>query len=548
MTLTEARSYSEPYLHPSDLPCPPRWSTRRSPDRATLGPRLAAVAEAMGKPLMPHQRYIADVALEIDNDTGLPAYDEVTFVGPRQVSGKTELLLPTMAHRCTGFGPDLTDWIAAELGIRHPPPGAQRVVYTAQTADEARKRWRDVHVERIKESGMAELVADVRLRLNAEQILWTTGASWLPISTTGKTAATGDTIDLGVIDEAWSRPDNRTELGMSPAMATRDWAQLWQVSMVPGISRAQPDAWPYLKQKMQTGRARVEADLRRGRAYFEWAAPLDADPGSRDTWWGCMPGLAGGTTNEARIRSLFEKAVEAGNLVDFEAEMLGWWPSGNLPQWGVISKATWSGLQVPQFPEPWVPPVALGLDATTELTSASIGMAALQPDGDQFVELVERGSGVRWVVDAVVSICKRADPVVCAVGIDRNGPLAGLIRPLKRAFVDHDVDVELVEMNSGEVAAACTQFYNLTGEIDDDRRRTEDDDPPTLRRVHHIGQPELDAAVGGVTRYYFGDRWRFARLGPSVDVAPLLSVAVAAAAGEQVEWIGGAYDLAESLG
>jgi hypothetical protein len=121
-----------------------------------------------------------------------------------------------------------------------------------------------------------------------------------------------------------------------------------------------------------------------------------------------------------------------------------------------------------------------------------------------------------------------------------------MIRPLKRAFVEEDIDVSLFEMNSAEVAAACAMFYNLTGEIsDDDQTGT---DAPTLQRVHHISQPELDEAVGGAVKYKFGDRWRWARVGASADVSPLMSATLAVAAGEQAEWIGGAYDLADSLG
>src|SRR5574342_181147 len=81
----------------------PLIGTPRSPGRPTLGPRAAEVARRLGKPLMPHQRHIADVALEIDPSTGLLAYRRVILIGPRQATGKSWLVLTTLTHRCVGF-------------------------------------------------------------------------------------------------------------------------------------------------------------------------------------------------------------------------------------------------------------------------------------------------------------------------------------------------------------------------------------------------------------------------------------------------------------
>src|SRR5258705_13396582 len=95
--------------------CRPLFGTPRT-GRPTLGPKVAEVAAKLGKPLMWHQRYIVDGELEIDPDTGLLAYGEVVIVGPRQATGKTEVLLPVMTHRCLGFGQTLVDWGLAECG------------------------------------------------------------------------------------------------------------------------------------------------------------------------------------------------------------------------------------------------------------------------------------------------------------------------------------------------------------------------------------------------------------------------------------------------
>lgn len=519
-----------------DLRCPPRFGTRRSPDRPTLGGNVTAIAQALGKPLLPHQQYICDVALEIDPETGRLAYDDVTVVGPRQCTGKTELLLPLMTHRCTGYGPALTEWIRAEFGIDVPEPGPQKVLYTAQTADLAREKWRDVHVKRIGASPLAALWSQSpRLRLNSEAMFWANGSVWSPGATTGKTAGTGDTLDMPVIDEMWSKEDNRTELGLRPAMMTRLWRQFFRVSMVPGLSRVVPEKWPYMRQKMTAGRARVEADVRKGTAYFEWSLALDADWRDEDTWWAAMPGL-GYTVPVENVRADFDQMP----TIDFQAEYLGWWPTGAMPLWQVVSEQTWRDLYDGRA---YDDPVAIAVDATPELTAASIGMAAQRPDGDVHVELIDRRPGVNWLLEAILSLNRSHS--VCAVGVDRNGPLAGLVRPLTRAAIDQNLDITIVEMNSAEVAAACAAFLNETGELDG---TADADEAPTLRRVHHIDQPELTAAIGGAVKHFHGDRWRWDRAHSAADVSPLFAVSLALAAGESQEWVGGRYDIMDSLG
>lgn len=514
------------------LHCPPRFGTPRSPQRPTLGPQVARIAKALGKPLLPHQRYMADVAYEIDPDTGLLAYSEVDIIIPRQ-QGKTEFLFPVMTHRCVGFDAALARWVKRELGITVPDPGPQKVLYTTQTASKAAEKWRDIHVERLERSSFREVI-DVRKRLNMEAIQWPNGSSWSPGATTGKTGGTGDTLDLGVIDEAWSREDNRTELGMRPAMLTRDWRQLWVVSMIPGISRALPGRWPYLHTKRQNGRSRVQAGIRSRVAYFEWSAPEGSDPLDPQTWWTCMPAL-GHTITEKNVG---EDAASM-DVVDFTAEYLSWEPSPQTARWLVVSEATWRNLAVPNVRGAYGDPIALGIDAQPDQSAASIGMAALTPRGDTYVELIERRPGITWLVDVLVDLCRRHWP--CAVGVAAHGPAASQIEPLRRAMAEANIDVPIVAMQGPDVAKACAQFYAETGEVGEH-------DGDTGRRVAHIGQPELDASVAGAVKYTFSDEWRWMRSGEVADASPLYSVTLARAAGESVEWLGGTYNIADSLG
>lgn len=470
------------------------------------------MAARLGKPPMPHQAHIFDIAFEIDPETGLLAYSEVVVIGPRQATGKTELLLPVMTHRCVGFDDTLAAWSQQQFGVRVPAPGPQRVLYTAQTTDKAREKWRDSHLERLNRSKYRR---DFRPRLqrNTEAFIWKNGSMWSPGSTTGKTSGTGDTIDLGVIDESWSRPDSRTELGMRPAMMTRPWRQLWQVSMIPGLSRALPGQWPYLRHKRQVGRARVGADVRRGMAFFDFTAAEGLDPGDPQTWWSCMPGL-GRTVTERVVAEDFE----AMDLVDFCAEYLGWEPVETAPRWTLIRQETWRGRLDRE--SRIVGARAFAPVITDDRSSACIGVAGHRADGQWHVEVVEPGgqvapgaSGIDWVERRVVELVAAWKP--CTVVINPARPEASLIVPLRNRGID------VTTPNQREVAGACGRFFDATGETATPER------PPAVW-VFHLGQPELDRSLAGARQFDVGDgAFVFVKKGSPGELIHLNSVVLA---------------------
>jgi phage terminase large subunit-like protein len=99
--------------------CEPRFATARTPERKTLGGAAAKVAKVLGNPLMPWQRRVLDVALEVGED-GRLVYRDCTLSVPRQ-QGKSYLLLVLMLTR----------------GLLEP---RESIVYTAQSGLDARKK------------------------------------------------------------------------------------------------------------------------------------------------------------------------------------------------------------------------------------------------------------------------------------------------------------------------------------------------------------------------------------------------------------------------
>lgn len=436
----------------------------------------------LGKPLMPHQQYVMDVALEIDPATGKLAYNDITVLMGRQ-QGKTTMVLPKIVHRALGFA-----------------ASPQRILYTAQTSDKAREKWRDLYVAEVLRSPLAEVVqkGSPRLRLNAEQLAFNTGSTFVPVTPTAKTGGTGDTVDEAHIDEAWAFEDSAVEQAMSPAMVTRDQPQLW----VESTAKRQPKGSPhnpkfagYLRSRIAAGRARVEAGIIRDTAYFEWSAPTEADPQDPRTWWATMPAM-GHTVTEDAMRAQFARM----ELPDFCAEFLGWWPSDAQLRWQVIAEKQWKKLADRRAKPGY--PIAFGIDTNPDREMSAI--VAAGPVGDFWaVEVVEHGyqPGSAWVVDRMVDLCRRWNP--CGVAIPANGSAASLIPMLEAE------GVPVKPMSGPEMARAYGLFIECA---------TDDE---TLR---HADQPELDTAMSLAWKKRVGSQTIFDWGSPG-DISPVVAAA-----------------------
>lgn len=412
---------------------------------------------------MPHQQYIADVSHEIDPETGLLAYDTVIVIVNRQM-GKSELTLPVMTHRCIGQ-------LASE---------PQRVLYAAQTADEARKKWHDHHLGTLQASPLRRLFT-ARERLNFEAILWHNGSAWSPIATTGKTGGTGDWTDLGVLDEGWVHDDTRAEQSIAPTQLTRAQPQLWVVSMVPGPTRAKTTKSTYLRNKITQGKAAVEAGVRSGIAFFYWCAAPGAEPGDEATWlahmpavcpaWPCRCDPAGGwrhTVPLAAIRRDWRRL----DLDDFTAEYLGLFPDESSQGWQVMTQTEWENAKRPQQHIEGRP--AFGVWVSPQRDWAAIAAAGLREGGGRLVELtgrepvVDYRPGAGWVVPRLAEL-ERHDPVAVVTND----------RVVRDAAARDGLEVQLVAVP--DRAAACGLLVEgVAGQGGD---------------VRHIGQAEMTGAV-----------------------------------------------------
>lgn len=418
---------------------------------------------------MPWQRYVADVALEINPDTGRLAYREIGLTVPRQ-SGKTTLLLALAVHRALGF------------------EDRQVITYGAQTRNDARKKWEDDYVTTLEVSPLRKLFT-VRKTNGNEAILFRNRSRWGITSNTEK-AGHGATLDLGLLDEAFAQVDDRMEQSFKPAMITRPQPQFWVVS-----TAGTPNS-TYLRAKVNAGRLHVEQDRRSGVAYFEWSAPDDADPADPAVWRGCMPAL-GYTITEDAIAADFASM----KLVEFQRAYLNQWADRHAVD-PVIDGVTWSALADPGSRITSRP--VFGLDANPERTGAAIAVAGRRADGVGHIEIVDARPGTGWVVDRVAEL--HATHMPRAWVLDPVSAAGAWIPALQER------GIEPVLVSGREMGQACGAFY---------------EDVVENAALRHLDQPSLTAALTGARKRPLGDAWAWHRRNSGVDISPLVAATLA---------------------
>lgn len=425
---------------------------------------------------MPWQRYVVDVALELDPGTGEFAYSEVIVTVPRQ-QGKTTLILSLAAHRVVGLGPP--------FGKR------QNVVYVAQTRNHARKKFEDEHLPILLGSSLRTQVSRPRMTNGNEALIFKNGSKYGIESTTEK-AGHGDVIDLGFLDEAFSQVDDRVEQAMKPAMMTRLNAQFW-VDSTAGTA-----ASTYLLDKNELGRQLVSQDVTDGVAYFEWRGDPDADPADPATWYDCMPAL-GLTVRESTVAG-FQRSMKPA---EFRRAFLNIADTERGSEWLLVSETQWNALKDPASNVSG--PVMFSIDATPDGSFAAVGVAGRRADGNLHVEVVKHERDTKWTVPYMQKRPARwrSVPVV----VDPAGPAAPLIRDLEKA------GIEVLKPSPAERSQGCGRFVAAVKEGG---------------LIRHRDQIALTTAVAGAVPRNYGDgAMTIARRSTTVDICPLMAAVYA---------------------
>jgi len=449
-------------LTTSWLDCPPRVATRRT-DRPTDGHKVAAIAETLGKPLYPWQRYVADVALELKED-GRPAYREVVLTVPRQ-QGKSTLALSLMLYRVLHHG------------------DGQLMVYSAQTGKDARERIKFDYGPALKSSPFKAILDRIYIGNGSESIIFRNGGRVVAMSS-GLDAGHGLTLSGGaILDEAFADIDDRREGAVLPAMMTCPTAQLWVVS-----TAGEPTS-VYLKRKVALGRELVREDVTEGTAFFEWGADEDDDIDDLETWRRAMPGL-GLSVDEGTIRHFRQTLAEPV----FRRTVLNQWVDHQDDR--VIPLDIWQDAQhgdtAPEGNLFFAP------DITLDRAKASIVVA----DNEGRLELIDNRDGTAWLVDRLEELVKKHDGRIVLDGYGPAGLLGDELEKRK---------LPVTRYTTRDVTYAANAFYDALIE----------------RQVTVRPAPELDEAIAAARKKPVGSGWLWSRHDPAADLSPLHAATLA---------------------
>ena len=373
----------------------PKYATARTLTNPSYGRRIEAMAAYMGGPLMPWQKQVAAVGMELDPKLpGAFRYDTVVVSVPRQ-SGKSYLLRAIMADRIMSYN-------------RH------EVVMTAQTGKDAKKRWNQL-INSLK-ADKKPAYFNVRKSQGTEYLEYLKRGSKLsPFAPTPKSVH-GDSLNLITIDEAWAFDADSgaaLEAAIEPTQLTILDSQMWIVS-TRGTSKS-----AYLNTLIERGRHAVDDPTSR-LAYFEWSADealAEADPYGEATL--AFHPAMGHTQTYEKILSLAKPGVP-GALANWRRSILNL--DTPLENETIIDLALWDSLAADQPLEPPPPnEVSIGVDIALDRSGASIVAAWVTADGDLALSLIMSGPGVDWVAPTVRRLSGAGYKWI---GADATGPMA----------------------------------------------------------------------------------------------------------------------------
>jgi phage terminase large subunit-like protein len=353
----------------------------------------------------------------------------------------------------------------------------QLIIHSAHEFKTAQEHFRRVLSLVTNYDHLRKLVSRVRTSHGEEGIELKTGQRLRFVARTGPSGR-GFSGDVIVLDEAMILSP-AVMAALLPTMSARPNPQVWYTA-----SAGFPDS-----NLLRAVRERGKAGGDPGLAWFEWSAPEDASLDDRAAWAAANPALG------IRVAEEFVQRERAAMPeVEFARERLGMWDAGGRDR--VIPLEVWNALEDPKSqPDDRL---AFALDATPNRESASIGLAGRRPDGWIHVEVVENRAGIDWLVQRTVELQRRW---LAPVYLDPAGPVGSIAPALEAA------GVEFVKLNATDYKQACGSFYDHAME----------------RKLRHIGQPLLNAALGSARKRDLGDAWAWHRR-DYTDISPLVSV------------------------
>ncbi len=429
----------------------------------SAGPEATALAASAGLILDPWQAHALEVGLAEQGD-GRWAAREVGLVVPRQ-NGKGSILEALIVAALVLFDERLILYSAHEFKT------AQETFLRVKSLIEANQ-------------DLAGRIAKIHSAHGSEGIELTTGQR-LRFVARSKGSGRGFSPQRIILDEALNL-SSKAVAALLFSMSAQDNPQLWYTSSAPDDTLDSA----VLRRLMRRGR-QGDTSL----AYIEYSADAGSDPADEGTWAKANPGFPHRISPET-IRTERGATDEA----DFLRERLGVVDISEHSSDRVIPADAWAACKDPKSGP--VGRVAFALDVAPDRRNGAFGVVGQSGRGGIHGEIADYGTGTSWMVNRARELqAKWGGRLAVATG----SPASSLVTDLELA----GVEVLLVPVS--DHAAACGALF----------------DAITQFQFRHLGQPELDTAVDGADRRFYGDSWLWSRRTSTTDICPLVAVTLA---------------------
>jgi len=459
---------------PPGLVPPRKGTTQRNFDRATHGPKLCSIMAELGKPPLPVHRYMADVALEVDDD-GLFVYTTVLGTLQRQV-GKTTFDLAGSIQNML-MGPNRRAW------------------YTAQTGQHATDKFLEM-ADVWEGSNIKQLARKPRRSNGSAALSFINGSVFRPFPP-GEGTLDGKQSDRTSLDEMWFWTILQYQLmrqSYKPTQTTRR-----------AVTGQRPQTWLWSSEGTVDSTA-LNLLLEEARsdtpspttAFFDWGIGPDDDPDDLELVYSKHPG-AGYLFDMDDLRGFREDFKDAPG--EF-ARAYGNRRTGATER--VIPAEPWRAAawndETPPAPGRVCFGAAVGVDGVDTTITAT------QLHGPGTLSAIVRGGWMESTYGALAKLRELRDKYPDAgFIIDPAGPSAALHDEAERDGFD------LIPVRTSDVIAATQStvsgIQNPAG--------------PTWRYRPH---PKFDAAAELATKRFAGDgTWLFGRRASSGSISALES-------------------------
>lgn len=457
---------------------PPRQATPRNFSRPTYGGHVATISARFGRPLIPWQRFVADLTGELDDD-GYFYYNKVILTGPRQI-GKTAFDLARNVQNCL-------------LG------DGRRAWYTAQSGQHASAKWREMS-DTFVESPRLQNLADRRLTNGSEVLAFRNGSEFRPHPPT-ESSLHSKQSDTNSIDEAWAFSELQgTQLlgAIVPTtgtrrMLTKQQPQLWIMSTEGTVEST------FFNTELDAARA-GHIDPRT--AFIDFGVHPDEDPSDLETLKRRHPGY--NYLFDMETLRTAQQQLPAGEF----ARAYGNRRTGATER--VIPASPWRDAAwlegIPAGPVCFG--AATGVDGVdTSIVAAqrvitesgSVVVVAMVNDG--------HGPGTWWALERLKALAEKYP--AAGFAIDRVGPSSALFDDASRA------GLRMIDLDSAKVTAACQK---VLGGITNPNG-------PTIRHKPHEA---FDTAAELATRRWISDgAWVFGRRASVGSISALEALTLA---------------------